>query len=76
MKINKKVEVKELINSSGDKRFFRISIPREIVRDAIGNAPKAISKTSKPLADESSSDEDDSFSAPQGISRDQKRAGA
>ena len=60
IKINENVEIKELRNEKGTKRFFRITIPRELVKDAVGDAPKKIVKSMKRLADSSSSNDNDS----------------
>ena len=60
MKINENVEIKELKNEIGTKRFIRITIPRILVKDAVGEAPKKIVKSIKRLADSSSSNDNDS----------------
>jgi hypothetical protein len=56
LKINKAVEVKEISNDKGNQRFIKISIPRDVVKSAVGNAPKTIGK---PL-DESDSESEES----------------
>ena len=57
LKINENIEIKELKNDKGTKVYFRISFPRSLVSEAVGDAPKKIIKGMKRLNDSSSSSE-------------------
>lgn len=60
VKINENIEIKELRNETGTKVYFRISFPRSIVKDVVGDAPKKVIKGMKRLTDSSSSSENSS----------------
>ena len=57
LKINENIEIKEIKNETGTKVYFRISFPRSLVKDVVGDAPKKIVKSMKKLNDLSSSSE-------------------
>ena len=59
LKINQHVEIKEIKNEKGTKRFFRITIPRSIVKNAVGEAPKKIVTSMKRFIDSSSSNDNE-----------------
>ena len=55
IRINENVEIKEVKNEKGTMRITKITIPRRLVQDAVGDAPKRIVKSTKRLSESSSS---------------------
>lgn len=55
IRINENVEIKEVKNEKGTMRITKITIPRRLVQDAVGDAPKRIVKSTRRLSESSSS---------------------
>ena len=49
LKINPRVQVKELIDSKSGDHYFRITIPRELVKDILGSGSKVVKQKARPI---------------------------